>query len=83
MALYNFIDNVISLAIENCVVEPLRSVFEAEEVSMMDDERLELIGSEPPKVVQERERDLKRLDVLQEVFQVCNRYSNASYGKSF
>ncbi|KAK4499152.1 hypothetical protein PRZ48_009664 [Zasmidium cellare] len=73
IALYTFIDNVVSLAVENCVVEPLKSIFQAKEVSTMDDDRLALIGSEPPRVVHERERDLRRLTVLQEVLDVCNR----------
>ncbi|KAF2468030.1 P-loop containing nucleoside triphosphate hydrolase protein [Lindgomyces ingoldianus] len=72
-----FINNVAMLAIENCLVADLASIFIPSVVSAMNEEQLRTIGSESEEICTERNALKETLDALQSGkrvldLQVCN-----------
>ncbi|KAK7976570.1 hypothetical protein PG989_015033 [Apiospora arundinis] len=74
MALRTFIDNVMILAIENCLVQDIPSIFTTEMVSQMDDAELDRLASESEDIRDERVQLQKEPDALKEGLKYCNRY---------
>jgi hypothetical protein len=75
-----FIDNVAILAIENCLLLPLESIFTSLAVNNMSDERIKFYGSEAPFIQADRERLRGELDKLQAGLRACSRYNRAALG---
>ncbi|RLL94583.1 hypothetical protein CFD26_102665 [Aspergillus turcosus] len=65
LAVVIFMNNVANLAIENCLLGPLESIFTSATVVNMDDEQIEDLASEPTAVREQRERLNYQLEKLQ------------------
>ncbi|RYP79473.1 hypothetical protein DL770_006654 [Monosporascus sp. CRB-9-2] len=74
MSLRTFTDNVIVLAIENCLVRDLPSVFTTRTVSCMEPAKLEKLASESPEIQQERTELQEEIDALTKGLESCNKY---------
>lgn len=61
-----FVDNVAILGIENCLLAPLETIFTAQTINNLSDERIQDLASEPSSVEQERKRLSEELRRLQE-----------------
>ena len=64
MAVLTFINNVASLAVEQCLLAGLHKIFSPMTIRDMDDEKLNLIAEESRDTVSERERLNERLEGL-------------------
>ncbi|BCS27077.1 dynamin family protein [Aspergillus puulaauensis] len=71
-AVPTFVDNVNNLAVENCLVNPLRGIFSAQVVNSMDDTRIQELAAEPPKVNEERDRLRNELDEFRAVIRALD-----------
>lgn len=58
-------NNVANLAIENCLLGPLESIFTSVTVINMDDKHIEDLASEPATVREQRERLNYQVEKLQ------------------
>jgi hypothetical protein len=65
LAIVIFMNNVANLAIENCLLQPLESIFTSASVGNMDDQHIEDLASEPTVVREQRERLSYQLEKLQ------------------
>jgi hypothetical protein len=65
LAIVIFMNNVANLAIENCLLQPLESIFISSSVVNMDDQHIEDLASEPTLVREQRERLSYQLEKLQ------------------
>lgn len=73
VALDVFVDNVSSLAVENCLMNALESLLSPLTVSEMSDEELEDIAFESPEVRELRSQTLEKQLSLQKSFELCRR----------
>ncbi|OKL58398.1 hypothetical protein UA08_06379 [Talaromyces atroroseus] len=73
VALDVFVDNVSSLAVENCLMIALEDLLSPLTVSEMSDEKLEDIASESPDVHELRSQTLEKQSSLQKSFELCRR----------
>ncbi|KAK1149052.1 hypothetical protein N8T08_007729 [Aspergillus melleus] len=64
-AIVTFVDNVATLAIENCLLGPLASIFTSLTINNMEDEQIQELAAEPFFVREERERLNGELEKLQ------------------
>lgn len=60
-----FVDNVATLGIENCLLDPLQRIFTSQVVNNMDDDQIRELAMEPPYIHEERQRLGRELDKLQ------------------
>ncbi|KAK8130839.1 hypothetical protein PG984_007277 [Apiospora sp. TS-2023a] len=74
MALRTFTDNVVILAIENCLIQELPSIFTTEMVNQMNETELDRLASESEDVREERAQLQKEHDALKDGLKSCNRY---------
>ncbi|KAF7114502.1 hypothetical protein CNMCM5793_008806 [Aspergillus hiratsukae] len=65
LAIVIFMNNVANLAIENCLLRPLESIFTSITVINMDDEHIEDLASEPTAVREQRDLLNYQLEKLQ------------------
>ncbi|KAF4163914.1 hypothetical protein CNMCM6936_000138 [Aspergillus lentulus] len=64
-AIVTFVDNVATLGIENCLLDPLQRIFTSQVVNNMDDDQIRELAMEPPYIHEERQRLGRELDKLQ------------------
>jgi hypothetical protein len=74
MSLKIFTDNIIILAVENCLICELPSILEPNMVNHMDDDQIKELVAERPEVTEERERLQKALNALKEGLKACRRH---------
>ena len=74
MALQTFTDNVIVLAVENCLLIELPGIFTTERVIDMDDDELERLASESAEIIEERARLQGEYDALRKGLKACAIY---------
>lgn len=74
MSLRTFTDNVIVLAVENCLIRYLPSIFTSERVNQMEDEELEQLASESPEIKIEREELKQEYEALMEGLRICRKF---------
>ncbi|EMC95312.1 hypothetical protein BAUCODRAFT_123770 [Baudoinia panamericana UAMH 10762] len=67
VVLSTFVDNVLVLAVENCLVRSLQSWLTTNDVLGIDEKTLHAVTAEPAHVVQLREHNSTLLDTLREV----------------
>ena len=65
MTILVFINNIASLAIEQCLLSRLHKIFSSTTIREMNDEKLELVASESQDTRIERERVAERVKTLQ------------------
>ncbi|KAF2187960.1 putative dynamin GTPase [Zopfia rhizophila CBS 207.26] len=75
IAITTFIDNVAILAIENCLVQPLETIFTPLTVEAMEDHEVMRLASEPPYAQANRLQLRSDLDKLTAGLRSCNRYN--------
>lgn len=73
MSLRVFSDNVIILAVENCLIRQLPSILEPAMVVAMSDQEISELVAEDPDITKRRERLAKELVSLQEGLKTCLR----------
>lgn len=71
-ALVTFVDNIATLAIENCLIRPLGSVFNSQRLSSLSDEQIHNLASESPEIQLERKTLEQELEKLQAGLQALN-----------
>lgn len=64
-AIVTFVDNVATLAIENCLLRPLDQMFTSQTINNMKDEEVQQLAAEPSYILEERERLSGELAKLQ------------------
>ncbi|KAL2808434.1 P-loop containing nucleoside triphosphate hydrolase protein [Aspergillus granulosus] len=74
VAIITFINNVATLAIENCLVQPLQRIFTSQVVNNMTDSQIQELAAEPLYVSEERERLGKELKKLRAGLRTFNAY---------
>lgn len=67
-----FVDNVATLAIENCLLDPLERIFTSQIVNDMDDGKISILAAEQSHVPQERVRLTVELITLQSGIRFLN-----------
>ncbi len=80
VALETFIDNVVVLGVESCMLSKLEEMFSPETVVQMKEEKLQLLGGEAPEIVAERTDLLGRLGTLEAALKNCRRHSTKEFG---
>lgn len=80
MSLKVFTDNVIILAVENCLIRQLPSILEPAMVIAMDDQKISELVAEDPDITKRRERLAKELAALQEGLRTCQKRRVAEPG---
>jgi hypothetical protein len=60
-----FVDNVATLGIENCLLEPLQRIFTSQVVNNMEDDQVRELAAEPSYISEERDRLGGELEKLQ------------------
>ena len=71
VALDTFVDNMATLAIENCVLADLHELFSPTMVSEMDDETLKRLASESVETLRNRASATKELETFEDALRVC------------
>ena len=66
-----FMDNVLNLAIENCLAYPLETVFTSAAVNSMDEETINKLAALPSYIQQEREKLSASLDTAKIFLKTC------------
>ena len=82
IALDTFVDNVAVLAVEACLLTDLASVIPGDHLYSMEDEEIYQIASEPPEVLEQRQRLSKQLEALKEAMKTCKKHVQLRTGKS-
>ena len=72
-AILIFMNNVASLATEQCLLSGLAKIFSSATIRDMDDERLALLASESSNIQEERERLTSRVATLQKGLRTIRR----------
>jgi hypothetical protein len=73
MTILVFINNVASLAVEQCLLKGLPKIFSSTIIREMGDEELEIVASESRDTRMERERVAERVKVLHQGLQTLKR----------
>jgi GTPase SAR1 family protein len=72
-ALDTFIDNMATLAIENCVLADLHEMFSPSKLGNIGDDVVERLGSESPKTIRDRASANNDLAVFEKALHICRR----------
>lgn len=78
-----FTENVVNLAIENCLVCHVEGMFTPKKVNLMDDEDLRDIASESSNVTFEREMLQGEVMKLKDGLRMCQRHKPRGATSSF
>lgn len=76
VAIETFMDNVVVLGVESCLLSKLETIFTSETVVQMDEDTLNLVGGESEDVQSEREMLKAQLATLDEALKRCRRHTN-------
>ena len=76
VALETFIDNVVVLGVEPCLLSKLEAMFTSETVVQMDDDTLNLVGGESEEMQSEREELNRQLETLDDSLKRCRRHTS-------
>ena len=76
VALETFIDNVVVLGVESCLLSKLEAMFTSETVVQMDDDTLNLVGGESEEMQSEREELNRQLETLDDSLKRCRRHTS-------
>ncbi|KAL4785160.1 hypothetical protein BJX76DRAFT_356335 [Aspergillus varians] len=73
-----YTENIAMLAIENCLLLPLETIFTSKLVCQMGTEQVIRLASEPASIQHSREALQKKVEKLQACLKICSRYDNSS-----
>jgi GTP-binding protein EngB required for normal cell division len=76
VALETFIDNVVVLGVESCLLSKLEAMFTSETVVQMDDDTMNLVGGESEEMQSEREELNRQLETLDDSLKRCRRHTS-------
>lgn len=82
VALETFIDNIVLLGVESCLLSKLGGIFSPETVVRMDEALLRTLGGEASKVIREREDLQTQLMTLQASLKTCKRHISREFTSS-
>ncbi|PIG83067.1 dynamin family protein [Aspergillus arachidicola] len=77
-SIVTFVDNIATLAIENCLLSPLERIFTSQTVNNMDDQQIRELAQELPHVQHDRQRLDQELNKLQAGLDTFNIFSTES-----
>ncbi|KAE8334718.1 hypothetical protein BDV24DRAFT_172020 [Aspergillus arachidicola] len=77
-SIVTFVDNIATLAIENCLLGPLERIFTSQTVNNMDDQQIRELAEELPHVQHDRQRLDQELNKLQAGLDTFNIFSTES-----
>ncbi|OAP57661.1 hypothetical protein AYL99_08399 [Fonsecaea erecta] len=80
VALETFIQNVVVLGVESCLLSKLEEMFSPETVGQMKEDKLELLGGETPEMMTERTDLAARLSTLEAALKNCRRHASREFG---
>lgn len=72
MAIVTFIDNVATLGIENCLLDPLQRIFTSLVINNMEEDQIRELATEPSFICEERDRLASELAKLQAGLRTLN-----------
>ena len=76
----NFIDNVVVLGVESCMLSKLEEMFSPETVAKMTEEMVRLLGGESPDITAERKELTAQLGTLEQALKNCRRHASREFG---
>ncbi|KIW17193.1 hypothetical protein PV08_04384 [Exophiala spinifera] len=79
VALENFIDNIVILGFEACLLSKLSDIFSPQTASRMDDEMLQLLAGESPRQMRQREDLQRELQTLKNSLKTCKRHDSRAF----
>lgn len=79
ISLETFIDNVVVLGVESCLLSKLEEMFSPETVAQMTEDKLRLLGGETPDIIAERTNLMRRLEMLEAALKNCNRHASREF----
>ena len=71
IALENFVDNMATLAVENCLLVGLGGIFSSDRVADMDDAQLQEIAGESERLLSDRKYLEEKIQVLERALKTC------------
>ncbi|XXG98775.1 hypothetical protein Hte_005105 [Hypoxylon texense] len=74
MSLRTFTDNVVVLAVENCLIRDLPQILTVEKFKRMTDDELEQLASEAADIQETRQQQQVELEFLKEALQACHKW---------
>ncbi|KAE8368347.1 P-loop containing nucleoside triphosphate hydrolase protein [Aspergillus caelatus] len=77
-SIVTFVDNIATLAIENCLLGPVEHIFTSQTVNNMDDQQIRELAEESSHVQQDRQRLGQELKRLQAGLDILNIFSTES-----
>ncbi|OAL37961.1 hypothetical protein AYO20_02794 [Fonsecaea nubica] len=80
VALETFVDNVVMLGVESCLLSKLEEMFSPETVAQMKEDKLQLLGGETPEMISERTDLTTRLKTLETALKNCRRHASREFG---
>ena len=80
-AILIFINNVASLAIEQCLLAGLPEIFSSATIRDMSDETIKVIASEPPSTLTERMRLRERVEILRRGIKTVRRIQPSKFSQ--
>ncbi|KIW92753.1 uncharacterized protein Z519_06601 [Cladophialophora bantiana CBS 173.52] len=83
VALETFVDNVVVLGVESCLLSKLEEMFSPETVAEMQDDKLQLLGGETPEIISKRRNLEARLRTLEEALKNFRRHASREFGLEF
>lgn len=72
MAIVTFIDNVTTLGIENCLLDPLQRIFTSQVINNMEEDHIRELATERSYICEERDRLASELAKLQAGLRTLN-----------
>lgn len=82
VALNNFVDNVASLAVENCLIDGLENLISPSKITQMSDNEIERIASESEDAGLARATLVKKVEVLEVAAATCTRCEMLALGSA-
>ncbi|KIW65400.1 hypothetical protein PV04_07663 [Phialophora macrospora] len=76
VALETFVDNVVILGVESCLLSKLEELFTPETVVQMEEDTLNIVGGESEDVRTERQELNKQLETLNDSLKRCRRHTS-------
>ncbi|KAH0840733.1 Dynamin family protein [Fonsecaea pedrosoi] len=80
VALETFVENVVMLGVESCLLSKLEEMFSPETVAQMKEDKLQLLGGETPEMISERTDLTTRLKTLDTALKNCRRHASREFG---
>ncbi|KAI1375695.1 P-loop containing nucleoside triphosphate hydrolase protein [Hypoxylon crocopeplum] len=79
MSLRTFMDSVVVLAVENCLMRDLPFTIKTEKFNQMEDSELERLTCESPETQEERKELQAEDDALKKGLQICSKFNTPKY----